>query len=351
MDLKQLIFSLCSVPSISGFEKRASDELRRLTDGIFDSLDTDAVGNCIAVKKCGREGAPRVLIDAHLDEIGMLVTEILDGGFLRIAPLGGIDPLIMQAADVIVYGKENIRGVIASTPPHLKKDDKLPEVASLLVDTGMSRERLEKAVSVGTPVGFVPVYGELMNERIVGKSFDDKACAACVICAVADTPREELAADVYVLLSAVEETNRLGGAAAGAFSVNPDYAAVIDVNLARVPDTKDFETVEMDKGISVSVSAATDRRLTEATVELCREKEIPCSVIAAPSSTGTNAATVNLVRCGIPVVDVGLPLASMHTYNEVISMKDAYALTALVREFICSERLADDFARKEVLSL
>ena len=345
MELKQFIISLCSVMSVSGFEKRAAESVRALTEGMFDSLETDAVGNCVAVKKCGKEVAPRLLLDAHLDEIGMLVTEILDGGFVRIAPLGGIDVSIMQASDVIIYGKREIKAVVASTPPHLKKDDKLPEFCELVVDTGLSREALEDIVSVGTPVGFAPVYGELMGGKLIGKSFDDKACAACAIAAVASTPKAELSADVYVLLSSVEETNRLGGAAAGAFSVDPDYAMVIDVNLARVPDTKDLETVEMGKGISISVSAATDRRLTQATAKLCRDKDIPHCIIAAPSSTGTNAATVNLVRCGVPVVDIGLPLASMHTYNEVISMKDAETLTALVREFICSESIASEFSR------
>ena len=101
----------------------------------------------------------------------------------------------------------------------------------------------------------------------------------------------------------------------------------------------------MGKGISISVSAATDRKLTEATAQLCRDKGISHCIIAAPSSTGTNAATVNLVRSGVPVVDVGLPLASMHTYNEVISMTDAKTLTALVKEFIRSESIAEGFRR------
>ncbi|MBQ9112538.1 MAG: hypothetical protein IJY08_03055 [Clostridia bacterium] len=346
--LKEFIFSLCSVMSVSGFEKRAEKPITELTAGMFDSTLTDAVGNRIFIKKCGKQNAPRVLIDAHLDEIGMIVTEVCKGGFLRIANLGGIDVSIMQAADVIVYGEKPLRGVIASTPPHLKKDDKLPAFSELLVDTGLSEDTLKELVDVGTPVGFAPIYGELLNGRLIGKSFDDKACAACALLAIAETPGEELAADVYVMLSATEETNRLGGVAAGAFRCDPDYAMVIDVNLARVPDTKDYETVEMDKGISISLSAATDRRLSMATAELCRRKDIPFSLIAAPSSTGTNATTVNLVGLGIPTVDVGLPLACMHTYNEVISMTDAMSLARLVREFVCSKEIAAEMTREEV---
>lgn len=340
MELKDLIIELCALPSISGFEKRSTEDLKRIVGDRLEFVTVDGVGNHIFIKRCGKRNAPKILIDTHFDEIGMLVTDIADGGFLRVAPLGGIDPAILQAADVVIYGKQTLRGVICSTPPHLKKDDKLKSADEILVDTGLTKEMAEQLIPLGTPVGFAPIYGEMLNERIVGKSFDDKACAACALWAVMNAPAEKLAGDVYVLLSSVEETNRLGGAAAGTFSVMPDYAMVIDVNLARVPDTKDFETVEMDGGISISVSAATHMELTRATQRLCIDKEIPHSMIAAPSSTGTNAASVNLTRDGVPTVDVGLPLASMHTYNEVISMKDCRTLTRLVEEFVCSEQIA-----------
>ena len=346
--LKEFIFSLCSVMSVSGFEKRAQEPVSALVDGMFDEDITDAVGNRILIKKSSKKNAPRVLIDAHLDEIGMIVTEVCRGGFLRIANLGGIDVSIMQASDVMVYGKETLRGVIASTPPHLKKDDKLPEPDELIVDVGVPYEKLCELVDVGTPVGFAPAYSELLGDKIAGKSFDDKACAACAILAVATTPREQMAADAYVVLSATEETNRLGGVSAAAYRCMPDYAMVIDVNLARVPDTKDHETVEMDKGVSISISAATDLRLSKLTAKLCDQKEIAYTTVAAPSSTGTNATTVNLVGLGIPTVDVGLPLACMHTYNEIISLNDAMTLATLVKEFICSEDIAEQMTREEI---
>ena len=347
--LKEFIIELCSVMSVSGFEKRGTDELARLTDGMLDAPTVDGVGNHLFVKKCGKENAPKVLLDAHFDEVGMIVTEVCEGGFLRVAPLGGIDVSIMQAADVIVYGKERLRGVIASTPPHLRKSDDLPEPTEVIIDTGLSTERARALIEVGTPVGFSPVYGEMLNGRIMGKSFDDKACAACILWAVANAPAEELAADVCVLLSSVEETNRVGGVSAATYSVYPDYAMVVDVNLGRVPDTKAFETVELDGGVSLSVCAATDIGLTRDVQRLCADKEIPHVMVAAPSSTGTNATSVNLVRCGVPVVDVGLPLASMHTYNEVITMTDAETLVRLVGEFIRSEELARKYGRKEEL--
>ena len=171
--------------------------------------------------------------------------------------------------------------------------------------------------------------------------------------AIAHTPTEALAADVALLLSSYEETSAKGGVAPAAYRLRPDYAMVIDVNLATVPDVPKRETVPLGKGVSLSVSAATDRRLTRMTQELCREREIAHTMIAAPSSTGTNAISLNLVRGGVGVVDVGLPLRSMHTYNEVISLTDAASLCELVRAFITSEAIAEAFGAtdKEVLPI
>ncbi|MBR6681199.1 MAG: M20/M25/M40 family metallo-hydrolase [Clostridia bacterium] len=347
-ELKNFIFSLCSTMSVSGFETRADAQLEALARDGFDAYECDRVGNHIFVKKCGKENAPKILIDAHFDEIGFVVTEVCDGGFLRICTMGGSDPAILQASEVIIYGKERIRGVVTSLPPHLRadKDDKsLPEIKELLVDTGYSKAELERIVTVGTPVGFAEGFCELLGDRIAGRSFDDKACGAAAFWAVKNTPAEKLAGDVYVLFSAYEETSRLGGVSAAAFGLLPDYAMITDVNLARVPDTKKYETVEIGKGVSIAVSAATCVPLTRATEELCKRCGIAHSMVAAPASTGTNSPSVNFTADGIPTVDIGLPLINMHTYSEIISLDDVEALCSLISEFVCDEDIAKEFSR------
>ena len=346
MELKQLIISLCGMLSVSGYEYRSFEKLRSLLGDKFDEMERDSVGNILLIRKCEKDNAARVLVDTHFDEIGMIVTGISEDGFVSVAPIGGIDPAILPSSDVVIYGKRDIRGVLSSVPPHLRRDSdskKLSEISELFIDTGYPKEELEELISIGTPIGFAPVYTELLNRSICGKSFDNKACAAAAIFALSDIPKTELAADVYLLLSAHEESVRTGGVAPAAFGVDPDYAMVIDVNLAAVPDVPKSETVEYGKGISISVSAITDRRLTKMTEELCRDNEIGFYRVAAPSSTGTNAAALCLVGRGVPTVDVGLPLKSMHTYNETISLDDAEALSALVRHFVCSEKIKEAF--------
>lgn len=349
--LVQKIFALAAVPSVSGYEARSTDEICRLLGSEFDSVECDAVGNHFLRKNCRREGAPTILVDTHFDEIGMLVREISEGGFVRLAPIGGLSPSVLQAADVILYGKEILRGVITSTPPHFRSAsaDRLPDCEDLLVDTGIPKEELEHILPIGSPVGFAPVYRELLNGRLAGKSFDNKACAAIAATAIAKIPREALAGDVVLLLSSYEETSRLGGASAAAFRCLPDYAMVIDVNLATVPDVPKAETVPLGEGISLSVSSATDPALTSAVQALCEQRNIAHTMIAAPSSTGTNATALQLVGGGIPTVDVGLPLKNMHTYNEVIDLADAEALGKLVEAFVCDGEIARRFCGREEL--
>ena len=133
--------------------------------------------------------------------------------------------------------------------------------------------------------------------------------------------------------------------APAAFAINPNYAMVIDVNLAAVPDVPKHETVEYKKGVSISISAITDKRLTRMTEQLCRDKQIKFTRVAAPSSTGTNTPALNLTGNGVPTVDVGLPLKSMHTYNECLNIDDVYELSALVREFVCAESIKEVFGK------
>ncbi len=347
MELKELVISLCSLMTVSGYEGGSFESLRELVGEHFDEVSTDRVGNVRLIKKCGEPSPALVMIDTHFDEIGMIVTKIHDGGFLGVTSIGGLDLGILQASDVIIYGKEKLRGVIASTPPHLRKpgeSEKLTELSDILIDTGYEKEELEELISLGTPVGFAPTYTELLGDSIVGKSFDNKACAAAAIYALANTPKEELAADVCLLLSTHEETVNIGGVAVGGFELCPDYAMVIDVNLAKVPGTKRSETVDFGKGVSISISPVTDKKLTRMTEELCRQKEIKFTRIAAPGSTGTNTPALNITGRGVPVTDVGLPLKSMHTATEVISLSDTEELARLVREFVCSEKIKGEFA-------
>lgn len=344
LELKEFIPRMAELMSVTGFEATDRERLFALTEG-FDERYADRVGNVWLVRRSGRPNAPKILIDAHFDEIGMLVTDIKENGFLTVTSVGGLDARTLASARVRVYGKEVLDAVITSTPPHLSGDEKkLTPVEELLVDTGYPTEELKELVRVGTPVGFAPEYRTLGGGRLAGKGMDNKAPAAIAVAALLGTPKEALAADVYLLLSVHEETDKVGGTAVGGFAISPDYAMVIDVNLGYMKGAERRECVEMGKGVSISRSAIVDRRLTAMTEALATREDIPWQVVVEPSGTGTNTEALHLVGQGISVVNVGLPLTGMHTYNEVLDLADAEALARLISAFVCDKALAEVFS-------
>lgn len=347
MTLNELIVSLCGLPTVSGSERRSTGALQGLIGAAFDEMQVDAVGNHLFVKRCGRKNAPKILIDTHLDEIGMMVNGYRDGGFLTVVNVGGVDTRILPAGEVIVYGKEMLYGVVAAEPSHLlaqAEADKLKPITDMVIDTGYPREELEQLAPLGTSVGFKPVYGQLADGRIYGKAFDDKACGACAVFGIDAVPREELAGDVYFLFSAFEETGS-AGARVASFGIRPDYALVMDVTHAATPDAKDRSLSPMGSGISIATAVICDRKLTRMSMELCRNAHIPFVPEAAAGNTGTNANVVNNAAEGIPTVLWSMPIKSMHSATEVLALEDAKALAQGVREFVRSRRIAEVFGK------
>jgi len=347
MTLKELIVSLCSLMTVSGCERQASDAVGALVGGAFDEHRVDALGNHLFIKKCGRPNAPKILIDTHFDEIGMMVTGIKEGGFVTVTNVGGVDTRILPAGEVILYGKRPVYGVFAAKAPHLMTEadrDKLLPIGELLIDTGYPKEELEEICPIGTPVGFKPVYREMANDRLSGKAFDNKACAACAVFGVDSVQRRELAGDVYLLLSAFEELGGAGARVAG-FGIRPDYALVIDVTHATVPEVKDVPLSPMGRGVDIAVATITDRRLTRMTEAACRAAGVPYTISACAGSTGTNANVLGIAADGIPTALLSLPIKNMHSATEVLALDDACALADAVGAFVKSLEIAEVFGK------
>ena len=347
MTLKELIISLSGVMSISGSERRSGEELKSLIGGVFDEYRTDALGNHLFIKRCGRPNAPKILIDTHFDEIGMMVSGIKEGGFLSVAGIGGVDTRILPASEVTIYGKETLYGVFAAKAPHLsspaERDRTIP-LEDMLIDTGYSKEEVEELCPLGTPVGFKPIFAELLNDRLAGKAFDDKACGACAVFGIDAVQKRDMMGDVYFLFSAQEETG-LKGARVASFGIRPDYALVLDVTHAAVPEAKDRNLPELGSGVAIAVSPIVNRRMSRMVVDLCRSANIPFTVEPCPGGTGTNANVTGISAEGIPTALCSLPLKSMHTSAEVLSVEDARALSRVVSQFIKSKEISEVFGK------
>ena len=155
MQLEKTLQTLCSLPAVSGFEEQAARTVCALLEPYCDSVTVDRNGNVMGYRSCGRENAKTILLDAHLDQIGFVVTEVLEDGFLRFAPVGGVDPRMLLAGEVTILAEQPLYGVIACLPPHLLKageQDKAVPVDRMLIDTGLTDAK--SRIRVGTPIVF-----------------------------------------------------------------------------------------------------------------------------------------------------------------------------------------------------
>ncbi|MFA6947551.1 MAG: M20/M25/M40 family metallo-hydrolase [Eubacteriales bacterium] len=335
-EIREIINSVTPCMTVSGYEYRSAEVLRDIFAPRFDEVKCDALGSFICTKRCGAENAPNIMLDAHIDEIGMMVREILDGGFLRVVQLGGIDTRIMAASEVWIYGERKIPGVVVSTPPHLAKPGesaKLTPVADLLIDTGYSKDALSKLVRIGTPVGFKTSLMPLLGSQVTGRGFDDKACVSIILRALDMLRDKNLTWDITAVFSTREEVGETGALTAS-YTLAPDAAIVLDVNFAIQPDVPKRRAGKMGDGPMISLSAVTDRSLTDAIISFAAENGNKLQQTVEPMSTGTNANVVNTTGAGVPVAVVSLPLKNMHTPSEVISLDDAEETATLIAGFI-----------------
>ncbi|NLZ37265.1 MAG: M42 family metallopeptidase [Clostridiales bacterium] len=338
LDIIGFLREFCGTESISGFERRAHEKAKALIKPFFGDCAETSSGGLIFNRRCADEAAPTLMFDTHLDDVGGVVTGIYEGGFLTFRSIGGLDARILPAADMLIFGRETIPGVIASTPPHLTSAEergKLPQIGDLLIDTGYELAELEKIVGTGDPVAFRPRFGRLLGSAVVGRSFDDKACAACVLRAMEYLSKncDNLKWNIAYSLASGEEVGA-GGAAVGTINVMPDAAFVLDVDFAAQPGVSGSGAGKLGDGPMIAISGATDRPLTDALIEFARKKERKFQTVVSAGGTGTNADEVNIALEGVPTAVVSLPLRNMHTYSEVIDTKDIEYTGDLLGEFI-----------------
>lgn len=335
MELIQLTKELCSLSGPSGFESAVFDYIAGYVSPFADEVKTDAMGNLIALKRCGKPGAKTILLDAHMDEIGFVVTAV-ENGFLKFSELGGVDARMLPAREVKVLTEPPLFGVIDTMPPHaLKKEDmdKAIESDKLYIDVGLPQEEAERLVRPGTPVVYAAGCEELGEKQLCGKALDDRSCAAILMKAFEELSAMELSVDVVLLISTQEEVG-LRGAAVGAYNAMPDYAIVVDVTHAKTPDAPEV-TMELGKGAAIGIGPNMNRAMTKRLFALAEERKIPCQTEVCPGgSSGTNAAVIQVSREGVATALVSLPIKYMHTPLETACCEDMESVRRLVVAYV-----------------
>ena len=251
MDWKKVLFDLSGATASSAMEYRAADAVRALFEPYCDEIVTDALHNVLAIRHSKDKNAPTLLIDAHMDEIAMVITGVREDGFLNFDSLSGIDRRTILAAEVTVHAQNgDYYGIVSAVAPHLSTEEdrkKTPAFDTLCIDVGYSGKAAAEIFSTGDFVTLRQRPTELLGSVVTGKSFDDRASVTAILYALHELHGAELPFHVCALLSAQEEPG-LRGAKVGAYRIAPQEAIAIDVCHALIPECPKERTSVMGKG-------------------------------------------------------------------------------------------------------
>ncbi len=330
--MRKLIKKLSDMRGISGFEYSLTGEISEMLGKYCDEVKIDPLGSVIGVKRCGKENAPKLMIEAHCDEIGLMVTSITDEGYLTFANVGGVDERTLPTTEVTVHGKKDLWGVIGIKPSHLQENGKTAKIKDMAIDTGLDAKDVKDLVSVGDSITLAQSVGKLGKKQWSGKSLDDRASVAAIMRVMKKIKDDDLDIDVYAVAAVQEEVGCRGGKTT-AYGINPDMAVAIDVCHGVTPDNS-TNAFEVGTGTVISVGPNLHPLLTNELFAVAKRHDIKYSIDVDGGNTGTDAWEIQVAGEGVPTALLSIPLKYMHTSVETLAVSDVKATAKLLTEFI-----------------
>ena len=328
--IKDILETLCKSDGTSGAEGNAALRAKEMLEK-FMPVHIDRLGNVVGTKGSGYS----ILLDAHIDQIGLIVTGVDKYGFVKVAKVGGADLRVLTAAQVTIHGKEDIFGVVTSVPPHLasdKDEGKVKSFDEITIDIGMSKEQADGIVSPGDRITFNGPFDCLDGNRIASPSIDDRAGVAAIIrCLQLLGDKETCRLDV--MFSAQEETGG-SGAATGAFNSQADEAIAVDVSFASAPGVSSEKYASLGKGALIGYAPSLDYRMSREFSRIAEEKDIPAVPEVMGGRTGTNGDDIQIAGRGIKTALISIPIRNMHTAVEVCDLEDIENTAKLMAAYI-----------------
>ena len=344
LDLKAHLKTMVEAHAPSGHEEDLRHVLHEEWQNLTDDMQQDGLGSLIGVKYATvpTESPRKIMLAAHMDEIGMLVRDIVEG-FIYVQDISGMDNRVMMAQPVMVHGKKQLPGIVATTPPHLLSPEmrkKYPPFDSLVIDVGLPADEVKELVNIGDIVTLDVPMLELQNKRVAGKAMDDRACIAAITVCLDALQFVQHSWDVYATATAQEETG-LYGAATAAHKINPDIAIALDVGFAEQPGVKVGGAVKMGGGPLVGIGPNFHDKLREKLMETAEYHEIKVNTEPTPRGSGTDAWAIQVACEGIPTLLISIPIRNMHSPVETLDLADIERAGRLLAHFIT--RLDEDF--------
>lgn len=331
--LKNDILYLSSLHGVTGSEDAVTKAVRDLLQPLVDTVRIDQMGNVIGSIACGKSGAAKLMLSAHLDQVGLIVTKLTDEGFVRVASVG-VDPRVMLGMKLLILTDSGpLYGYSVAMAPHLQKpgdDEKAVSINEVWVDTGMSGEMARKLIRPGDTVVYDVGPRELLNGRITGAALDDRAGVACVLETLRSIRREKLLCDICVLFTTMEESNHQGCSAA-VRQLRPDYMIAVDACHGRTLNCCAYDRVhDLGCGAVIAFGMNSVPAFAETLTEIARMNGIPHDREALPGKSFTDAWVAQTANEGVFTAVVSYPLRHMHTPVEVLDLDDAEAVSKLL---------------------
>jgi endoglucanase len=342
LEIKDFLLQMDTVPHVSGYEGELA-ELLKTEFSKFCETSIDKFGNVIALKK-GLGGGPKIMIAAHMDEIGMMVSAITEEGFVKFSRVGGIDKRNVLAQEVTIHGREKVFGIIGIKPPHLVKPDeqkKVIEFFDMAIDTGYSKEELEKLVRPGDIITFNTKMAELKGGKMTGRAMDDIVGIAVMYATMKNLEVMKHKADVYFVGTAQEEVG-CRGAYTATYTIKPDYGIAVDVGFGRTPGLDESNSQELGKGPVLTVGPNVTRSVFEGLKKAAGKNHTPYQVEVSPGMTGTDAFYIQIGEGGVCTGVVSIPLKYMHSTNETVQLSDIDCGGKLIADYIMSLNCEED---------
>lgn len=335
---------LCETEGVTGHEKDISFIVKNIFEKFCNEVKVDDHFNVIGVMKAkvkenpAGERALRILYTAHMDEIGMLVSGISTGGFVKITKVSGVDPKTLVAKKVVIHtATGSIKGIVASVPPHLTEPEERKNALmfeDLYVDTGLSEETVKDRVAVGDVVSYAPSFETQGMHMASGKSLDDRAGIFTLIKTMQILKERSFSYDILFLAAVSEELNSLG-AMTGAWKLEPDLCVAVDVThgKAGMGDQSDtHQLFSLGKGPVVCRAPVLSNRLTKGLMDICKDKGYKPQIEVDNRDTGTDAFAASIARQGCATALLSLPLKYMHTQVEMVHLEDIEATAEVMAE-------------------
>ena len=337
-----LLKKLCETPGISGYEERIQKVIKEELEKITDEVKIDKLGNLIGIKKAKKlssKPAPKkVMIAAHMDEIGFMISFVDKDGFLRFAPVGGFDPRTLIAQRVVVHGAKDIGGVIGSKPIHILNEEerkKPPKIKDLFIDVGLKKDEVSKIVKAGDFVTLDRNFKELNDKVITAKAFDDRVGVYVMI----ETLKriKDCYVDIYAVATVQEEVG-LRGATVSSFSVEPDVGIALDVTIASdIPGTKEEEMVTtLGGGTAISLMDShtiSNKKLVDFLRKIAEENKIKYQTDILLGG-GTDAGAIQRSKSGVPACTLSIPTRYVHSVVEMCHKEDIENSIKLMSKFL-----------------